>query len=195
VAASLFTIGHGTRSSADLVAALVASDVSSLVDVRRFPDSRRNPQFAREPLQAAIGAAGIDYRHDARLGGRRRLSSGETRFAVWENASFRAYAVHMTTAEWRDAFAALLVAAVGARVCVMCAETAPWRCHRRLIADAAVAAGCEAFDIMDAGVVRRHVLLPPAGRTDAGELHYAGDVAYRPRDAQPADAPIAGRGG
>jgi len=173
----LFTIGHGTQPGERLLAALALSEVSVLVDVRRFPVSR-HPQFGREALEARLAAAGIAYRHDERLGGRRRLAPGDTRFAAWENASFRAYAAHMTTGEWRAAFAALREEASAGRVAVLCAETTPRRCHRRLIADAAVAGGWDAFDIMGPGVVRRHVLAPPADVTARGELHYGDDVAF-----------------
>jgi hypothetical protein len=170
---ALFTIGHGTQPGERLLEALSMSEISVLVDVRRFPVSRRHPQFDREALEARLVAAGIAYRHDERLGGRRRLAPGDPRFTAWENASFRAYAAHMTTEEWRAAFTALREEASAGRVAVLCAETTPWRCHRRLIADAAVAGGWDAFDIMGPGVVRRHVLAPPADVTARGELRTA----------------------
>ena len=176
----LFTIGHGTQPLERLVAALTMAEVALLVDVRRFPGSRRNPQFGREALEPQLEGAGIAYRHDERLGGRRSLPPGDTRFALWTNPSFRAYAVHMTTAAWRAAFAALREGAEERRVAVLCAETTPWRCHRRLIADAAVASGWAAFDVIGPGVVRRHVLAPPADPSAVGELRYGEDVAFRP---------------
>jgi uncharacterized protein (DUF488 family) len=156
------------------------ADVALLVDVRRFPTSRRNPQFDGAALTTELAAAGVGYRHDERLGGRRRMAPDDGRFTAWQNQSFRAYAAHMTTAGWRAAFEDLRSAAGDGRVAVLCAETTPWRCHRRLIADAAVATGWEAFDIMAPGVVRRHLLTAPADPCSDGELRYGGDVAYRP---------------
>lgn len=178
--APLLTIGHGTQPLERLGAALTMADVSLLVDVRRFPGSRRNPQFGRDALERHLTDAGIAYRHDERLGGRRSLPPGDARFGAWTNPSFRAYAAHMTTDAWRAAFAALREAAQAGRVAVLCAETTPWRCHRRLIADAAVASGWEAFDVMGPGVTRRHVLAPPADPLAVGELRYGEDVAFRP---------------
>src|SRR5438046_2551311 len=88
----LCSVGHGTRPLAELVEMIREAGVTRLVDVRRFPGSRRNPQFGREPLQAAVEAVGIEYRHEIELGGRRSGEPGEERFACLRVAAFRSYA-------------------------------------------------------------------------------------------------------
>ena len=128
----VYTIGHGTRPLDELVAMLSAAGVQTLVDVRRFPGSRRNPQFNRGTLEAALAAAGIAYRHAVDLGGRLADEPGEERFHCIRVPAFRAYAARMGTPGWQDALAAALAEPVPA---LLCSET-PWtKCHRRLIAD------------------------------------------------------------
>jgi uncharacterized protein (DUF488 family) len=134
----VFTIGHGTRPLEELVLTLSDAGVRTLVDVRRFPGSRRNPQFNREPLAGALGDAGIDYRHAVELGGRLSGEPGEEQFACLRVAAFRSYAARMGTDGWQEALAAALAEPVP---CFMCAETPWWRCHRRLIAELLAARG------------------------------------------------------
>ena len=128
----VWTIGHGTRAIDDLIATLDEAGVETLVDVRRFPGSRRNPQFGAAVLAAELESAGIAYRHSPALGGRRSGVPGEERFACLRVSAFRSYAAWMASAEWQRAVAEALAFA---NPCFMCAETLPWRCHRRLIAD------------------------------------------------------------
>ena len=127
-----FTIGHGTRTLDELVATLSGAAVETLVDVRRFPGSRRNPQFGQRPLAGALEASGIAYRHEPELGGRRSGEPGEERFACLRVAAFRGYAARMARPEWQEALARALALSAP---CFLCAETAWWRCHRRLIAE------------------------------------------------------------
>jgi uncharacterized protein (DUF488 family) len=129
---AVWTIGHGTRPLPELVATLAEVGVSTLVDVRRFPGSRRNPQFNRPVLEAALAEAGIAYRHAVELGGRLSGEPGEERFACIRVPAFRSYAARMGSAEWQDALSAALAEPVP---CFMCAETAWQRCHRSLIAE------------------------------------------------------------
>ena len=133
-----FTIGHGTRPLDELIAMLHDAGAETLVDVRRFPTSRRNPHFNRSALEQALPAAGIAYRHAGELGGRRSGEPGEERFACIRVSAFRSYAARMATAEWQDALARALAEPAP---CFMCAETAWWRCHRRLIAELLSARG------------------------------------------------------
>jgi uncharacterized protein (DUF488 family) len=132
------TIGHGTRSLDELVATLRAARVRTLVDVRRFPGSRRNPQFNPPPLAKALAEAGMAYLHAVELGGRRSDEPGEERFSCLRMGAFRSYAARMGTGEWQEALAA---ATAEPRPCFMCAETLWWRCHRRLIAELLTARG------------------------------------------------------
>jgi uncharacterized protein (DUF488 family) len=120
----LFTVGHGTRSVDELVACLDEAAVRTLVDVRRFPSSRRNPQFNRDALGASLAAAGIEYRHAEELGGRRTGEPGEERFDCIRLAAFRSYAARMGDPAWQEALAAALDEP---HPCLMCAETPWWR--------------------------------------------------------------------
>jgi uncharacterized protein (DUF488 family) len=135
----LLTVGHGPDDRNRLGARLSGAGITSLVDVRRFPGSRNNPDVRREELAGWLPAAGIAYRWEERLGGRRRLPPDEpVADAWWTVAQFAAYAAHTRTPEFRAALDALLDEAAAATVAVMCSESVWWRCHRRLIADVAV---------------------------------------------------------
>jgi uncharacterized protein (DUF488 family) len=144
----VWTIGHGTRSADELVATLEGPGVETLVDVRRFPGSRRNPQFSRAALAAELESAGIAYLHAPHLGGRRSSVPGENRFACLRVSSFRSYAAWMSSDEWQQAIAEALGKE---NPCFMCAETLPWRCHRRLIADLLAARDVEVIHLLGPG--------------------------------------------
>ncbi len=139
------TVGHGTRPIEELVALLRAADVGTLVDVRRFPGSRRHPQFDRVALAASLEEAGIAYRHAPELGGRRANEPGEERFACIRVAAFRSYAARMTMPLWQSALAAELERP---RPAFLCAETLWTRCHRRLIAVLLHARGHEVLHLL-----------------------------------------------
>lgn len=132
------TIGHGTRPVEELVETLRRARVETLVDVRRFPGSRRNPQFNQDALAATLEAAGIACRHAVELGGRLSGQPGEERFPCIRVGAFRSYAARMGTPAWQEALARALAAPAP---CFMCAETMWWRCHRRLIAELLAARG------------------------------------------------------
>lgn len=158
----LFTVGHSTRSADEFVALLQAHGVRTLVDVRRFPGSRRHPWFNREILARTLEEAGIAYRHEEDLGGRRGTPNAASPNAGWRNASFRAYADHTATPAFREALDRILDVPdpADAPMAVMCAEAVPWRCHRQLIADAAVARGREVRHILSVDRADPHVLNP-----------------------------------
>ncbi|WP_216843365.1 DUF488 family protein [Phytoactinopolyspora alkaliphila] len=151
------TVGHGARSAEEFVAVLLDAGVGTLVDVRRFPGSRRHPQFGREALATTLRAHGIRYEWQGEsLGGRRRRSK-ETRHMAILNESFGGYADHMDTPEFRDALTVLLRRAEGGeRLAVMCAETLWWRCHRSFIADALICRGSGVVHLTDVGQRRHH---------------------------------------
>ncbi|WP_040337077.1 DUF488 family protein [Candidatus Blastococcus massiliensis] len=135
----LLTVGHGPRDRTALGAALTQAGVEVVVDVRRFPGSRVNPDVRREALEEWLPALGIGYRWDARLGGRRSLPAGEpVEDGWWTVTQFAAYAAHTRTPEFATALDEVLAEAADATVAVMCSESVWWRCHRRLIADVAV---------------------------------------------------------
>jgi uncharacterized protein (DUF488 family) len=166
----IFTVGHSTRPQEELVAILKEAGVGLLVDVRRFPGSRRHPQFGKEALRAGLAQAGIAYRHEPDLGGRRdpRPDSPNT---AWRVAAFRGYADHMASPEFRAALERLL-APVPGPAAVMCAEAVPWKCHRQLIADALVARGVEVVHLLAPGRRQAHVLNPAAAAGADGSVVY-----------------------
>jgi uncharacterized protein (DUF488 family) len=149
----VFTIGHGTRSAAELVACLEETDVRTLVDVRRFPGSRRHPQFGRVALEGSLAAAGIEYVHVQELGGRRAHEPGEEDFACIRVGAFRSYAARMRTAAWQAALEDTLARPAP---CLMCAETLWWRCHRRLIAELLTARGHDVVHLVRSGETEPH---------------------------------------
>ncbi len=168
----VFTIGHGTRSAGELLACLRAADVGTLVDVRRFPASRRHPQFNRDTLAEALAHAGIAYRHAVELGGRRSGEPGEDRFTCIRTAAFRSYAARMATDEWQAALASALAEE---RPCLLCAETLWWRCHRRLIAELLVARGHDVVHLVRPHEVEPHRLLDESD-VRAGKLYLCGEL-------------------
>ena len=167
----IYTIGHSTRTFEAFLELLRREDIRFLLDVRRFPGSRRHPQFASAALATALGTAGIDYRHMPSLGGRRDADP-LSRNIGWRNASFRGYADHMATPEFRNALDEVVAISQRAPTTVMCAEAVPWRCHRNLIADSLVARGYEVRHIMDAAT-KSHVLTS-FGRVRDGRVEYPG---------------------
>ena len=135
----LLTVGHGPEDRTSLGARLASAGVERVVDVRRFPGSRNNPDVRREALEEWLPAAGIGYRWEPRLGGRRGLPAGEpVEDGWWTVRQFAAYAAHARTTEFADALDEVLDEAARVTVAVMCSESVWWRCHRRLIADVAV---------------------------------------------------------
>lgn len=171
--AKLYTIGHSTRTLDDFIKLLKREGVAHLVDVRAFPTSARYPHFNRESLADSLAAEGIAYTHFPALGGRRKVRR-DSHNTLWRNAGFRGYADYMETREFAEALEELLAVAGRERTAIMCAEAVPWRCHRSLIADAAVGRGAEVFHILDAKAESHR--LTSFGRVDeAGRVHY--DVA------------------
>lgn len=135
----LFTVGHGTSSQDELVALLTSSQVEALVDIRRFPGSRAHPHVSMDAMAHWLPDAGIAYRWEPRLGGRRRLPKDtESADTWWTVEAFRAYAAYTRTAEFAAGLDELLQQAAEQKVVVLCSETVWWRCHRRLVADVTV---------------------------------------------------------
>jgi uncharacterized protein (DUF488 family) len=170
--AALFTIGHSTHPIERFLELLTQHRIELLVHVRRFPGSRKFPQFNRENLVAALKQAGVEYRWLESLGGRRPASGkAESKNLGLRNASFRNYADYMTTAEFRNGVRQLLDAAEHKRTASMCSESVFWRCHRRLISDYLLAQGITVQHIMPAGELHPHTLTAGAKIKD-GEVTY-----------------------
>jgi uncharacterized protein (DUF488 family) len=169
----VFTAGHGARPIEELVELLAAAGVETLVDVRRFPGSRRHPQFNQAALAASVEEAGIAYRHAVELGGRRSGEPGEERLSCIQVPAFRSYAARMGAEEWQDALAGAL-AEPGP--CFLCAETLWWRCHRRLIAELLQARGVEVVHLLKPGHSEPHRAWEPISETRDGHLFLCGEL-------------------
>jgi uncharacterized protein (DUF488 family) len=167
----VYTVGHGTKPAEELIHLLQRAGVETLIDVRRYPGSRRNPQFNRGALAESLAAAGIAYRHAEALGGRLRGEPGEERFSCIRTPAFRSYAARMGTQEWQEALAMALEEPAP---CFMCAETVWWRCHRKLIAELLVARGYEVLHLLP-DRVERHRLSDDAEARD-GRLYLCGEL-------------------
>ncbi len=158
---TVFTIGHSTHSLHEFIALLERHAMTSLVDIRRYPSSRKFPHFNREPLQTALNAAGITYCWCEALGGRRHRAKDAppSPNPGLRHESFRNYADYMLTAEFRRAVAWLLPVAAAERTAIMCAEALFWQCHRRLVSDYLVAIhGVTVQHIFPNGTLKPHTL-------------------------------------
>lgn len=162
---SALTVGHSTRAAEEFLDLLLASGVERLVDVRRFPGSRRHPQFGAEALRGRLREKSVSYTHLPGLGGRREPRPDSPN-AGWRNPSFQGYADHMGTAEFREDFERLLELCGQERVCLMCSEAVWWRCHRRMIADALVVRGFRVEHLVGETRRQTHELTPFAESVD-----------------------------
>jgi uncharacterized protein (DUF488 family) len=167
----VYTVGHSTRPVDLLVSLLTPYDIATLVDVRRFPGSRRHPQFGRDALAASLRAAGVKYSHAVDLGGRRSPAPDSINTG-WRLDAFRGYADYMETPQFHRAIVAAL--SLESPLVFMCAEALWWRCHRSLIADYLTAGGIEVMHL--GGAPHIHTGTTPAVITP-GSLSYAAPQA------------------
>ena len=158
---TVWTIGHSTRSLASLIRILESHELEVVVDVRRFPASRRVPQFNSREFAGELIAHGIDYQWIPALGGRRRSSSAAAD-TDWRHPAFRAYAEYSTTEEFAEGLFELTMIAGGLRTVIMCAEALWWRCHRRIIADVLTSLGVGVVHLRDEQAGTTHRLAAPA---------------------------------
>ena len=179
----VFTIGHSTRSIEDFIDLLRAHGIRRVIDVRKIPRSRHNPQFNRDQLSPALHRARIHYRHMPGLGGLRRARRDSTNLG-WRNASFRGYADYMQTSTFIENLDRCIALSKRERVVLMCAEAVPWRCHRSLIADALLVRGIEASEIVSRIRTRPHSLTPWARVTGTLVTYPAADPSPS-RSAKP----------
>jgi uncharacterized protein (DUF488 family) len=169
---TVWTIGHSTRAGVDFIHILKAHQINTLVDVRSFPGSRRYPQFNSSALSESLAGEGIIYHHLPTLGGRRRPSP-DSKNTAWRNSSFRAYADHMETDDFKEGIERLRELACKSRTTVMCAEALWWRCHRSLIADYLKALGVTVIHVSDEKQTQLHPYTS-AARIIQGRLSYQG---------------------
>ena len=175
----MFSIGHSTHPLDAFADLLARHRVACVADVRRFPASRRSPQFGREALRDALAERGILYEHLPELGGRRRVSRGSPNEG-WTNQSFRGYADHMASAEFAEGLGRLEALGRARATAAMCAEAAWWRCHRRMVADALVARGWSVRHIGADGRLSSHELTGFAAIEDM-RLTYPAGAGPAPR--------------
>jgi uncharacterized protein (DUF488 family) len=168
----IWTVGHSTRSAQEFIELILAHRIKELIDVRAFPTSRRFPHFNQSELSWQLSNVGIEYRHLPALGGRRNPSRSSKNTA-WKNASFRAYADHMETDEFKSGINELVAVAARSPTVFMCAEALWWKCHRSLIADYLKANGLEVIHILGAEKVEIHPYTS-AARIVSGKLSYEG---------------------
>ena len=169
-----YTVGHSTRSVAELAGLLQQVEAGLIVDVRSIPRSRTNPQFNAEAMPTSLAAWQISYRHIQTLGGLRGRSKdrGPSPNTWWENLSFRNYADYAGTDAFRAGLTELRQLGHERTCAIMCAEAVWWRCHRRIIADYLLSAGEHVFHIMGAGKMVAAALTPAAVRQPDGTLVY-----------------------
>ena len=172
--ATLYTIGHSTRTRDELIAVLRAHGIGTLVDIRAFPMSRRLPQFNRESLEPSLPAAGIQYVWMKTLGGYRKKILQDSPHIALRNDTFRNYADYMLTPEFEKAAAELIELGEQARTAYMCAERVYFHCHRMLVSDWLVAHGHKVLHIDAIGPAKPHRLTAEARMMD-GRLLYRGD--------------------
>lgn len=173
--ATLFTIGHSTRTLEELIQVLQAHGIKTLVDIRAFPMSRRLPHFNRESLDKALPEAGIQYVWMKELGGRRKKILAESPNIALRNDSFRNYADYMLTPEFEQAMQRLIELAEHSPTAYMCAERVYFHCHRMLVSDWLVAHGHEVLHIDNERPPKSHSLMAEARMQD-GKLIYKGDM-------------------
>lgn len=174
---ALLTVGHGTASAEAFLELLQDAGVEEVVDVRRYPGSRRHPHFGADEMQRWLTAGGVGYRWAEDLGGRRRVPADSPDGAL-RNRAFQGYAAHMRTPEFRSALHDVLEVAARRKTAVMCSESVWWRCHRRLISDTAVLVhDVDVLHLMHDGRLTPHGVTDGA-RLDGGAVIY--DVGLTP---------------
>lgn len=167
----IFTVGHSTRSFDEVLRMLQCNGVTALVDVRRYPVSRRHPQWDQAAIVEAL-PEGIAYRWISALGGRRHTPAGtESDNGGWRVKAFRDYADYMASDDFKTGLGELLGLAAHLRPAIMCSEAVPWRCHRRLITDALIVSGADVSHIMSTTVTDRAFLSEHAQVAD-GRITY-----------------------
>jgi len=175
--ATLSTIGHSTRTLEELVSALKAHEIETLVDIRAFPTSQRLPHFNRESLENELPKHGIRYVWMKALGGYRKATRQDSPHTALRSASFRNYADYTLTPEFEAAMDELLRIAQQSRTAYMCAERVYFRCHRMIVSDWLVAHGHQVLHIDGEAPARPHKLTAEA-RVVNGQMIYRGDQLF-----------------
>ncbi|WP_313271962.1 DUF488 domain-containing protein [Stenotrophomonas sp.] len=169
-ASPVWTVGHSTRTWEAFREVLRVHEITTVVDVRRFPGSRKFPWFGSDAMSTQLPLDGIGYHWVPQLGGRRSVQP-ESPNGAWKSASFQGYADHMASAEFADGLEQALTAAAESRTALMCAELLWWRCHRRLISDLLVHRGHQVLHIQTERAAEPHQLNPMAQAAGEGLIY------------------------
>ena len=170
---TVYTIGHSTRSAAELLQLLNIHHIKTLVDVRHFPGSRKFPHFNKENLEVILPEAGIHYHHVLALGGRRK-GIENSHNTGWRHPAFRSYADYMETGGFAEGINELVKYAAANTTAYMCSEAVWWRCHRALISDYLKLTGWRVVHILSATKTEEHPFTQPAKIVE-GRLSYEGE--------------------
>lgn len=173
--ATLYTIGHSTRSIEEFIEVLQAHSIQTLVDIRSFPMSRRLPHFNREAMEKSLAESGVRYIWMPALGGRRKKIRDDSPNIALRNDSFRNYADYMLTDAFRQGVEELVKLAEESRTAYMCAERVYFHCHRMLVSDWLVAHGHDVQHIDASGPTKPHKLMAEA-RIMGADVIYRGDL-------------------
>jgi len=166
---TIHTIGHSTRTLDEFIALLKAHIIELLIDVRRWPASRRFPHFHKDALDQALAKENIGYIWRGDLGGFRKPSADSPNTG-WRVSAFRAYADFMLTVEFAGLIEQLEKIAAEKRIALMCAEAVPWRCHRQLLSDAFLVRGWTVRHVLD-DRCHEHKL-PSFARVESQRVYY-----------------------
>lgn len=170
---AIYTVGHSSRSIEEFLELLRENGITLLIDVRRYPSSRRFPHFNRAELERSLSGSGVGYLWRGKvMGGRLGEPSPDSPNSGLRSPGFRAYADHMLTDQFQEALREILRLAERERVALMCAEALYFRCHRLLISDALASLGAEVIHIMGPGRRRRHKLTRIARIIGPGRVIY-----------------------
>jgi len=173
----IWTVGHSTRSIDRVLELLAAGGIKLLADVRRFPGSRRHPQFNQEAFAKSLADAGIGYRHFVNLGGRRSKRLPDSPNTAWRVEQFNAYADYMQSADFVAALDELIATAREQPTAIMCSEALPQKCHRRLISDALVVRGWQVRHLLTPKRIEDHQLTPFA-RVEGARITYPANTLF-----------------
>ena len=167
---TIWTIGHSTRPLEEFLSMLHSFNIQLVADIRRFPGSRKFPQYNQEPLSASLSQNNIQYLNLKNLGGRRKAKP-DSKNTAWRNAAFRGYADYMETDDFKERITELERIGLKQRTAYMCSEAVWWRCHRSMVSDYLKARGWNVMHIMGIGKEEIHPYTAPA-RIVNGKLSY-----------------------
>lgn len=145
------TIGHSNLPLDGFMAMLKTHNVTTVVDVRSVPFSRRFPWFSGRTLSERLQSKGIGYiMMGETLGGR------PANPALYRN-DIADYEAMAATADFHGSIDRLIADAGRQRLCLMCSEREPLDCHRcLLVGRALVERGCTVGHILDNASVEPH---------------------------------------